>query len=164
MPTPDSPNYYTADHDQMIQVFIDQHRTMLVSCLEGLSEQEARTNLVPSKTTLLGLVKHATFVERVWFGEAVSGLSRDKLGIVRTPEDSFVLTPEDNIQSISKGYWHAVELSRQAIEGMPDTQILTGNRRGPLSLAWVKLHVLREFAQHCGHADILREQILAQRA
>jgi hypothetical protein len=26
----------------------------------------------------------------------------------------------------------------------------------------VYLHVLRELAQHCGHADILREQILNQ--
>jgi hypothetical protein len=26
----------------------------------------------------------------------------------------------------------------------------------------VYLHVLRELAQHCGHADILREQILSE--
>jgi hypothetical protein len=35
-----------------------------------------------------------------------------------------------------------------------------GYRRGPLPLRWVYLHVLRELAQHGGHADILREQIL----
>jgi hypothetical protein len=28
-------------------------------------------------------------------------------------------------------------------------------------LHWVYLQVLRELAHHCGHADILREQILA---
>jgi hypothetical protein len=38
--------------------------------------------------------------------------------------------------------------------------LVHGNRRGPLPLRWVYLHVLRELAQHCGHADILREQIL----
>lgn len=38
--------------------------------------------------------------------------------------------------------------------------LLYGNRRGPLPLRWVYLHVLRELAQHCGHADILREQLL----
>ncbi|MFI7521169.1 mycothiol transferase [Micromonospora globbae] len=38
--------------------------------------------------------------------------------------------------------------------------ILRGHRRGPLPLRWVYLHVLRELAQHCGHADILREQLL----
>ena len=40
--------------------------------------------------------------------------------------------------------------------------LLHGNRRGPLPLRWVYLHVLRELAQHCGHADILRELILSE--
>ncbi len=42
--------------------------------------------------------------------------------------------------------------------------LVTGNRRGPLPLRWVYLHLLRELAQHEGHADILREQVLAQDA
>ena len=33
----------------------------------------------------------------------------------------------------------------------------------PLPLRWIYLHLVRELAQHCGHADILREQILAAR-
>ncbi|WP_363326392.1 DUF664 domain-containing protein, partial [Haloactinopolyspora sp.] len=37
--------------------------------------------------------------------------------------------------------------------------VVRGNRRGPLPLRWVYMHMLRELAQHCGHADILREQI-----
>ena len=35
--------------------------------LDALTEEEARLRLVPSKTTLLGLVKHVTYVEGVWF-------------------------------------------------------------------------------------------------
>nr|WP_207950210.1 DUF664 domain-containing protein [Nocardioides ochotonae] len=27
----------------------------------------------------------------------------------------------------------------------------------------IHVHMLRELAQHCGHADILREQVLAAR-
>ena len=42
--------------------------------------------------------------------------------------------------------------------------LLRGHRLGPLPLRWVYLHALREFAQHCGHADILREQILSGRS
>jgi hypothetical protein len=41
---------------------------------------------------------------------------------------------------------------------------LIDEHRGPLPLHWVLLHVLRELAQHCGHIDILREQILADDA
>jgi len=39
--------------------------------------------------------------------------------------------------------------------------VLRGHRMGPVPLRWVYLHMLRELAQHCGHADILREQILS---
>ncbi|HUC22385.1 MAG TPA: DUF664 domain-containing protein, partial [Streptosporangiaceae bacterium] len=44
------------------EAFLDEHRTGLTSCLDGLTEEQARRSLVPSRTTLLGLVKHATFV------------------------------------------------------------------------------------------------------
>ena len=47
--------------------FLDEHREALRGCLDGLTEEQARRSLVPSRTTLLGLVRHATFVERVWF-------------------------------------------------------------------------------------------------
>ena len=43
----------------------------------------------------------------------------------------------------------------------PVDDLVHGNRRGPLPLRWVYLHVLRELAQHCGHADIVREQLVS---
>ena len=100
MPNPDSQDIYQLDYDSMAKVFIDQHRQMLMTCLDGLTEEEARANLVESKTTLLGLVKHATFVERVWFGEAATGKSRSELGIVANPDRSFVLKASDTIESV----------------------------------------------------------------
>ena len=45
-----------------LSAFVDEHRRMLAGCLDGLTEDEMRASLVPSRTTLLGLVKHATFV------------------------------------------------------------------------------------------------------
>src|SRR3954468_19764576 len=54
------------------ETFLDEHRSMLAGCLDGVTEDQARRRLVSSGTTLLGLVKHATFVERVWFDEAVT--------------------------------------------------------------------------------------------
>ena len=56
--------------------------------------------MTPSKTTLLGLVKHATFVEQVWFAEAVTSASRVELGIPETPDESFDLSPDDTIASV----------------------------------------------------------------
>ena len=141
-------------------VFLDEHRRELRESLLGLTEEQARRPLVPSRTTLLGLVKHVTFVERVWFGEAVTGHGRDALGIVSTPDESFVLDEEDDIASVLAAHADACEASRSAVADLALHDLLLGNRRGPLPLRWVYLHVLRELAQHCGHADILREQVL----
>ncbi|WP_308127879.1 DinB family protein [Modestobacter italicus] len=140
--------------------FLDQHRDLLNACLDDLTEEQARRSLVASKTTLLGLVKHATFVERVWFDEAVTGRSRAEIGIPAGPDESFDLDDGDTVASVQRAHAEACESSRRAVAGLGLDDLVHGNRRGPLPLRWVYLHVLRELAQHCGHADILREQLL----
>ncbi len=146
------------------ETFLDQHRAALNACLHGLTEQQARRSLVSSKTTLLGLVKHATFVEKVWFDEAVTCRSRDELGIQAGPDESVDLHDDDTIDTVRQAHREACQASRQAVAVLELSDLLHGNRRGSLPLRWVYLHVLRELAQHCGHADILREQLLRERA
>jgi hypothetical protein len=143
------------------EVFLDEHRNALGSCLDGLSEEQARRSLVPSRTTLLGLVKHATFVEKVWFDEAVSCRPRAEIGIPATPDESFIIGDDDTIAAVQLAHREACESSRRVASALALDDIVSGNRRGPLPLRWVYLHMLRELAQHCGHADILREQILS---
>ncbi|MCG5472514.1 DinB family protein [Micromonospora sp. LAH09] len=145
-----------------IETFVDEHRRALNGYLDGLTEEQARRSLVPSRTTLLGLVKHATFVEKVWFDEAVTCRPRSEIGIPATPDESFVLGDDDTIASVQRAHREACEASRRATASLGLDDVLRGNRRGPLPLRWVYLHVLRELAQHCGHAEILREQLLAE--
>jgi len=142
-----------------LEVFLDEHRAALDDCLEGLTEEQSRRSLVPSRTTLLGLVKHATFVERVWFDEAVTCRTRAEIGIPATPDESFILDDDDTVASVRLAHREACEASRRATSPLGLDDLVHGNRRGPLPLRWVYFHVLRELAQHCGHADILREQI-----
>lgn len=144
------------------EAFLDEHRDLINGCLDGLTEEQARRSLVPSRTTLLGLVKHATFVEKVWFDEAITCRPRTEIGIPATPDESFILDGEDTIASVQRAHREACEASRRATAELDLDDLLHGNRRGPLPLRWVYLHVLRELAQHCGHADILREQLLAE--
>ncbi len=146
-----------------LEVFLDEHRAALRAALDGLTEQEARRSLVPSATTLLGLVKHATFVEKVWFDEAVTRRSRAEIGIPATPHESFVLDDGDTVASVQQAHREACEASRRTTAPLGIDDVVRGNRRGPLPLRWVYFHMLRELAQHCGHADILREQVLASR-
>jgi len=141
------------------EVFLDEHRRALHGCLDGLTEEQVRRSLVPSRTTLLGLVKHATFVEKVWFDEAVTCRSRAEIGIPATPDESFILHDGDTIATVQQAHREACQASRRATASLGLDDMVRGNRRGPLPLRWVYLHVLRELAQHCGHADILREQL-----
>jgi hypothetical protein len=144
-----------------LEAFLDEHRAALHDCLDGLTEEQARRSLVPSRTTLLGLVRHATFVEKVWFDEAVTCRSRAEIGIPASPDESFVLEDGDTVARLQEAHREACEASRRATANLGLDDVLRGNRRGPLPLRWVYLHMLRELAQHCGHADILREQVTA---
>ena len=157
------PEVFARPLREQFEVFIDEHRAGLTACLDEITEEEARAALVSSKTTLLGLVKHATFVEKVWFDEAISCRTRAEIGIPSTPDESFELTAADTIESVRQAHLEACAQSREAAAGLDLDDLVHGNRRGPLPLRWVYLHVLRELAQHCGHADILREQLLDAR-
>jgi Protein of unknown function (DUF664) len=158
------PGIFAAELRAQFDAFLDEHRAALHDCLDGLSEREARASLVPSRTTLLGLVKHATFVEKVWFDEALTGRSRQEIGIPTTPDESFAMDDGDTIAGVQAAYRRACGESRARTAPLGLDELVTGNRRGPLPLRWVYLHMLRELARHCGHADILREQLLAARA
>jgi Protein of unknown function (DUF664) len=144
-----------------LETFLDEHRAALSACLTGLTEEQARRSLVPSRTTLLGLVKHATYAEKVWFGEAITGRPRHEMGLPPNAADAFILTDEDTIETVRRAHGEACEASRRATAGLGLDDVLDGHRFGPLPLRWIYLHALREFAQHCGHGDILREQILS---
>ncbi|HEY3831419.1 MAG TPA: DinB family protein [Acidimicrobiia bacterium] len=159
----DTPTTYALPLREQLDVFVDEHRAELATCLEGVTEEQARRRMVRSDTTLLGLVKHATFVEQIWFGQGISGASNAELGMAANAASSFELADGDTIASVLAMHGAACAHSRRAAAALDLDDLVTGNRRGPLPLRWVYLHVLRELAQHCGHADILREQILEPR-
>src|SRR5579875_3444465 len=95
------------------EAFLDDHRNELNRCLDGLTESQARRSLVPSRTTLLGLVKHATFVEKVWFDEAVTCRSRAEIGLPPTPDESFILGDDDTVATVRQAHLEACEASRR---------------------------------------------------
>lgn len=146
---------------EQLEAFLDDNRSELAATLDGLTEEQARRSLVPSLTTVLGLVKHATFVERAWFQVSLLGRTRAELGIPEDSDDSFRLAAGDSIASIAADFAAACEESRAAAAGYGLEDLVLHNKRGPLTLRWLYVHMVEELARHAGHADILREQILA---
>jgi uncharacterized damage-inducible protein DinB len=147
---------WTEDLRTRLDELLVEYRSHLIGTLDDLSESEARRRLVPSKTTLLGLVKHVTYVERVWFDQAITGTPTGS-----TPDRSFTLRRDDTIETVVAAYRATIEGSRSRVGELPLDAEITG--RGPRTLWAVYLQVLRELAHHSGHADILREQVLAAR-
>ena len=152
---------WTADLRHRMDELLDEYRDALRASLDGLTELEARRRLVPSKTTLLGVVKHVTYVEGVWFDQAVSGRTAKAVGIATSPDRSFTLTKTDTIASILAAHRERCDRSRAAMSALALDDVVDG--RGERVVWALYLQVLRELAQHAGHADILREQLLAAR-
>ena len=155
------PDVWVSDLRGRLEELLDGYRAALHDSLNGLTEDEVRLHLVPSKTTLLGLVKHVTFVEGVWFDQAISGRSYAEIGIPTTPAQSFTLTKDDTIASVQAAHRRRCETSRRTMAARNLDAVVDG--RGHRTVWAVHLQVLGELAQHTGHADILREQILDRR-
>ncbi|MEO8696681.1 MAG: DUF664 domain-containing protein [Acidimicrobiales bacterium] len=162
MPSRDAPSEsWTKELRSRLDELIEMYRSALHDSLDGLTDEESRLRLVPSNTTLLGLVKHATFVEGVWFDQAVSGRTYAEIGIASSVERSFALNDSDTIASIRRAHRERCEMSRRTMAELQLDAVVHG--RGERAVWALQLQVLRELAQHAGHADIFREQILARR-
>ncbi|MBD8869313.1 DinB family protein [Nocardioides donggukensis] len=151
-----------ADERALLEGMVDRQRNEIVGLLEGLSEDEARARLVPSRTTPLGLVKHATFVERVWFHHRVAGVPRADLALPDDVDDSFLLGDEDTVETVRASYVDACARSRAIASGRDLNETYRWHS-GDVSLRFVLTHLVQELARHAGHGDILVEQLVARR-
>ena len=151
---------YVADERTQLEDFLESNRTGLIDTLRGLTEEQARRRLVPSLTTPLGLLKHAAFVEQVWFHVALAGHSREELGLPADIDPTFGFTDGDTVDGVIAAYEQVCAEARTIAAGFGLDELASHNRRGPLTLRWIYLHMIEELARHAGHADILREQVL----
>ena len=162
-PERDVDQLLTAPERTQLEGFLDANRAEAARLLDGLSEEEARRSLVPSLTTVLGLVKHLAFAERVWFQVSLAGRTRDELGLPRDIDETFRLADGDTVTSVGADYDAACAESRATAAAYDLDDLAQHNRRGPLTLRWIYVHMVEETARHAGHGDILREQLIAAR-
>ncbi|WP_166348949.1 DinB family protein [Phytoactinopolyspora limicola] len=153
---------HTADERTLLMGMLDIQRAQIAGILDNIDDAESRLRLVPSRTTPLSLVKHAIFVEKVWFHSRVAGVSRTSLGLPDAVDDSFILEPADTIDTVRQAFLDACEHSRQ-VAAAHDLDEQFPWHQGPVTLRFIYGHMIAEFARHAGHGDILVEQILARR-
>ncbi|MFJ6215643.1 DinB family protein [Streptomyces sp. NPDC092296] len=147
----------------MLDAWLDYHRATLALKCEGLDDDQLRTRPVPpSSLSLLGLVRHMAEVERHWFQGILGGLDFDR-GHYWTPQrpdgDFDDVDGADPAEAFAT--WRAeCAASRAAAAGLP-LETLGKRLRGreQVSLRWILIHLIEEYARHNGHADLIREQI-----
>ena len=150
----------TAPEREVLEAFLDAYREVIAGKLKGLSEEDARRRLVPSRTTLIGLVKHAAAVERNWFQHCLTQQPRDRITGNSSGDDaSWQVGPDETVPDVVAEHAAACDRSRRIATGFALDDTVPHPRLGRVSLRYVYVHMIRELARHSGHADILREQI-----
>ncbi|MGW6710203.1 DinB family protein [Streptomyces sp. NPDC054956] len=154
----------TANERDMLDGWLDYHRSTLAWKCEGLPDEELRaTPLLPSELSLLGLVRHMAEVERYWFREIMLGEELPELFCTDDDPDGDFHFGDKATWTEAEQVWQTeVELARQAAAGrsLDLTSQPESHRRGEVfSLRWVYTHMIEEYARHNGHADLLREHL-----
>ena len=137
--------------------------TMEMKCAGLDAEQLAQRSVPPSTMSLLGLIRHMADVERHWFRRVMAGEDAPPLYWTEGEADvdwtGAIADPEVVAQA-----WDAwrdeVGYAERYVNGAGDLGIRGTMRDGKtISLREVLVHMIEEYARHCGHADLLRERI-----
>jgi hypothetical protein len=144
----------TGDERTVLESFLDFHRSIAVSKVLGVADDEARRRLVPSETTLAGLLRHLALVEDNWFQHVLTGSVPAREG----EDTGWALEEGDTVEGLVAAYRAECDRSRDTAARYPLDHTGAHPRLGPVSLRWIYVHMIEETARHVGHADILREQ------
>jgi uncharacterized damage-inducible protein DinB len=146
------------DERSVLLGYLAYHRAVLARKAERLSDEQARAAACPpSALTLLGLIRHMTDVERWWFrrvhlGEDIPALFED--------EEEWRVSADATIADALTAYWDEIALiDRYLTSATMDDRNKCGPDRGQHTLRRTVVHMIEEYARHCGHADLLREAI-----
>ncbi len=148
----------TAAERPMLEVWLDTYRATVVDKIAGLSEEDIRRRLVPSLTTVGGVVKHLRWVETGWFEYLLGARSGDNRRA--HPRDwEFTVQPDDTAASLIAEYRAACARSREVAKDFALDDVVPHHEMGSVSVRWIYVHLIEETARHAGHLDILREQL-----
>ncbi len=155
----------TGGERETLTAFLDRYRATLAWKCEGLDpEQLAARSTPPSTLSLLGLVRHMGEVEAGWFRR----FHGEEFTYRYATPDNWDLDfdgaiGEQALVTEALAYWNgAIEHAREIVAAHDLDDTFTRPRDGvdrAYSLRWILVHMIEEYARHCGHADLIREAI-----
>ncbi|GAA3118011.1 DinB family protein [Planomonospora alba] len=153
---------FVADETPMLHAWLDWHRETLAVKCAGLSEEQLRLRSAePSTLSLLGLVRHLAEVERFWFRNILCGEDAPPLFYDEDNRDGdFDDVATASAQEAFTRWRAEIEHARRVCAGLPLDTLGKSPRKGEqVSLRWILVHMIEEYARHNGHADLIRERI-----
>lgn len=156
----------TADEPAMLAGWLDLHRATLAVKCAGLDDEQAlRTPVEPSTLSLFGLVQHLAEVERNWIQRVFA--RREVPLLYAGRPGGFTLDRSRTFAEVAAAWEREVAVNREICAGRsPDETGRLGAEEAAVvggddevSLRWVLMHLVEEYARHNGHADLLRERI-----
>jgi len=155
-----TPRITTGEERRLLESMLDRNRTELIHTARGLSEEDARRRLVASKTTPIGLLKHAATAERIWFQHVLAGRPKGECdGGTTSGDASFIVDDKETLADVIAEFERTSELCRAIAADFGLDEIRTHHALGEVTLRFIYLFLIEDFARHAGHGDILREQI-----
>ncbi|MCZ2402980.1 DinB family protein [Paenarthrobacter sp. Z7-10] len=134
----------------------------LVRCRDLGEEQLRKASAAPSPLTLPGLIQHLAEVERNWFRRVLTGeqvppiysLAADSEG----PDGGFDLSDDVTLGTALAGWQSEVSRARGncGVRALEETSPFNSSE---VTLRWIYIHMIGEYARHVGHADLIRERI-----
>lgn len=153
----------TGDERALLVDFLaGQRATLELKCI-GLDTRLSQRSVAPSTLSLLGLLRHLADVERRWFRQVLAGHAAPPLfSSPADPDGDFSgAVPDPEVVSRAWQVWRAeIAFAEAFVAAAPHLDIEGHDSwRGTVSLRWVLVHMIEEYARHNGHADLLRERI-----
>ena len=154
------------DERTMLRQFLEYHRAVLERKASGLTAEQLNTPVASSNLTLGGLLLHMAGSRRA--GSPTT--SSTGLWVSRGPTSTGEANPDWELENVERftpeqmvGYFRsACERSRR-IEADAASLDVTTIKELPngrqWSLRWIMVHMIEEYARHCGHADYIRQAI-----
>jgi Protein of unknown function (DUF664) len=150
---------FTGGERAMLEGWLERERlTLLRKCAGLTGEQLAQRALPPSALSLLGLIRHAAKAERLWFRQRVGGENLPR--IYPAGEADIHAAEAGGAEADYAGLLAEMQASRAvAARASLDDEFTSQPGGRTVSVRWVYIHMIEEYARHNGHADLLREQI-----
>jgi uncharacterized damage-inducible protein DinB len=142
----------SGDEREVLMTLLHYQRESLMRKVFGVDDAAARQSPVASGTTLLWLVRHLAYAERLWIIHRFAG-GEEPPPVCDTSCDTV-----DAALTAYRRTWADVDAIIAAAPTFDEVSVIADDS-GHLALRWILAHLLEETARHAGHADILRELI-----